>query len=522
MGASRGLVSGTVRDQVAELTDLASHSRARRPIYHVHADPPPGASFDEAAWGRYWVRFEAEFGLGRQPFAEQIHIKNGREHRHREYSLVRSDGTTMPLSHDHARREKVSRLTEIEEGQRLTPGAHNRAVIAVLEREGRADLAEAMRSAGLDGMARPRAAATPRERAQSERTAIDPATLGKAVLDAWRASDGAEAFAAALSDRGLRLAQGDKVPVVIDAAGAAHPLARMLGRESKAAGGDRIAAGDVAARLAGLDLPRHDPAHGRQAVAAPRDLGAVVVPAVLPESSPATVPALVGAVPVGAAHAGQPTSMESSGGGAAVVVDDLAGLALDAVWMDDARIAPILAGEPHSNPRSRDVRIIVGEICDAILGRQRAAEQLAEEAIASAERTRSAVTILDRLAPWSTPRKRAAKAADEVADRLRSAARIGAEGLGRDIKDGEARAAAIVRGREMVRVSWRAQPDVVAALERRRLNQAVAEAVMADDPQITDMAAFGDLAAARAVVQLRELVGCLNAERAPDQARRLI
>jgi len=259
MGASRGLVSDNIRDQVTELSDLASHSRAARPIYHVHADPPAGAPLDAAGWNRYWTRFEVELGLGRQPFAEQIHVKDGREHRHREYSLVRPDGTTMPLHHDHARREKVGRITELDEGQALTPGAHNRAVLAALDREGRADVAAAMRVAGLDTMERSRAPTTPRQRAQAERTGIDPKVVAAAVLAAWKASDSGEAFRAALADRGLGLAQGDKVAVVIDPSCNVHPVARVLGSASKAAGTDRIGAADVRARLACLVLDRHVP-----------------------------------------------------------------------------------------------------------------------------------------------------------------------------------------------------------------------------------------------------------------------
>ena len=181
MGASRGLVSGSIRDQVAELTDIASHSRSRRPIYHIHADPPPGVEFSEAAWGRYWDRLEAELGLEAQPFAEQVHVKQGREHRHREYSLVRPNGTTMPLSHDHARREKIGRLTEIEEGQALTAGAHNRSILAALDREGRHEAAEAIREAGLDRGPRPRSPLTPDQRAQAERTGTDPKDIGAPV-----------------------------------------------------------------------------------------------------------------------------------------------------------------------------------------------------------------------------------------------------------------------------------------------------------------------------------------------------
>ncbi|MHB0699109.1 relaxase/mobilization nuclease domain-containing protein, partial [Roseomonas mucosa] len=260
----RGLIARDVRDQVAELTEMGAHARTRTPLYHVHADPPADRPWSEDERRQYWERFEAEFGLEGRPFAAVGHLKDGRLHEHRVYLRIRDDGTAIRLDHDHARREKLHRLFEIERGEQLTPGAHNRAVIAAMEREGRHEAAQAMREAGLDTMERPRADTTPRQRAQAERTGADPRAVGAAALAAWQASDGGRAFAAALEERGLRLAQGTKAPVIIDAEGGAHPLARMLGKESKAAGTERIRAADVAARLDGLDLPRHAPGAGRR------------------------------------------------------------------------------------------------------------------------------------------------------------------------------------------------------------------------------------------------------------------
>lgn len=292
-GASRGLVSDGILDQVAELTDIASHSRAAQPVYHVHADPPADRPLDAAGWERYWNRFEAELGLERQPFAEQIHVKAGREHRHREYSLVRPDGTTLPLAFDYQRREKIGRITEVDESQALTPGAHNRAVIAALDRDGRSDVAAAMRAAGLDAMARPRATTTPMERGQAERTGVSPASIGAAVLVAWRASDNGTAFAAALGEQGLRIERGSKVAVVVDQMGHALPLARLLAKAVKADGGGAIRAGDVSARISDLDVRRHEPPGGpRRSKEEPAEAGGESVPAapVLAVSDPAPQP----------------------------------------------------------------------------------------------------------------------------------------------------------------------------------------------------------------------------------------
>ena len=281
----RGLTATGIRDQVAELTRLGAHARTRAPLYHVHADPPADRPWTPDERASYWQAFEAEFSLEDRPFAAVAHVKDGRPHEHRVYLRVRADGTAVRLDHDHARREKVGRTFEFSRGEALTPGAHSRAVLAALDREGRGDVAQAMRAAGLDTMPRPRASSTPRERAQAERTATDPAAIAAAALAAWGASDGAEAFAAALAERGLRLARGDKVAVLVDASGVAHPLGRLLGKESKTAG-DRIGAADVRARLSGLDLPLVD-----QVSALPRAAPGAAPPSALPDDiTPPTTP----------------------------------------------------------------------------------------------------------------------------------------------------------------------------------------------------------------------------------------
>ena len=254
-GESRGLVSVGIRARVRELGDLASHARSQAPLYHVHADP--SGSWLAGQWAAYWQGFEHEFHLEAQPFAEAIHVKGGREHRHRVYSLVRLDGTVIPMRWDHARREKLHRLVELETGKPLTPGRHNRAVITALEAEGRHQEAAALRRAGLDRVSRPQASTTPRQRAQAERTGIANQDVAAAALTAWRTSDDGRSFQAALAGQGLRLAQGDRAAVLVDFSGNAHPLARLLGRVSKARGGDRITAAQVSARLAGLNLPAH-------------------------------------------------------------------------------------------------------------------------------------------------------------------------------------------------------------------------------------------------------------------------
>jgi hypothetical protein len=251
-GVSRGLVSVDVYEQIRELTDIVTHARSKRPLYHVHADPSIDWSADQ--WQQYWTRFENEFGLQNQPFAEAIHIKSGREHRHRAYSLVNASGACLRLDHDFARREKINRLAEIQTGERLTPGRHNRAAIAALRHEGHAAAAEALEAAGLHTVARPSAPLTPPERHQQERTRVTKAAVQASAYAAWRTADNAHAFEAALADHGLRLAVGDSGPVVLDASGSTHGLRRILSAAARGAG-QQVTAADVAARLANIYLP---------------------------------------------------------------------------------------------------------------------------------------------------------------------------------------------------------------------------------------------------------------------------
>lgn len=258
-GASRGLVSDGIEAQIAELTAVVAHSRGARPLYHAHADPPEGRDWDDAAWDRYWDAFEHEFGLTKQPFAEAHHFKRdgdaGRWHRHRVYSLVKPSGACIRMDHDHARREKLHRMVELEDGQAITAGAHNKAVVAALEREGRHDLAAKLVEAGITEGPRPRAGLTPEERAQQVRTDVRKEDVRAAAWRAWQMSDSGPAFAAALEAEGFRAAMGDEVPVLVDRTGNTHPLARAVAAGAKAEGA-KVMHGDVHARLKGVALAR--------------------------------------------------------------------------------------------------------------------------------------------------------------------------------------------------------------------------------------------------------------------------
>jgi hypothetical protein len=254
LGATRGIVSDEIEAAIAELTRIVSHARSKQPLYHVHLDPE--LPWTEQQHGRYWQLFEEEFGFQNQPFAEVIHTKHGRAHDHRVYSRVRRNGTIIPLQYDYARREKLSRTVEFEFDGRHIAGRHNRAVAAALKKEGRLDVLQSIEAAELTSVARPVADMAPDERHQFNRTGMDPRVIASVALAAWHDTVSGEDFIAALARQGLQLAMGTKVPVLVDLAGGAHSLTRLIGNAS-AATGTRIKAKEVKARIANLKLPLH-------------------------------------------------------------------------------------------------------------------------------------------------------------------------------------------------------------------------------------------------------------------------
>ena len=165
---ARGVAAEDFRSQLREMVARAANGRTERPVQHLHVDP--STEWTEAQYARHLVLYEAEFDLIGQPRLAVFHRKHGRGHRHYVWSLVRRDGSLISMSHDYARREKISRILEFEFGEPHVAGRHNRAVAAALRREGRMDVAASMEAAGLLEVERPVAKQTSAEREQEKRT----------------------------------------------------------------------------------------------------------------------------------------------------------------------------------------------------------------------------------------------------------------------------------------------------------------------------------------------------------------
>ncbi len=266
----RGIVSRSdLHGQLAELVAGSAHGRTSRPCYHVHCDPALGSGDSQAALAAWWEAFEAEFRLQGQPYVGAQHEKHSRLHEHRVYAVVKPDGGIVDLSWDYLRRTYVNVCVAHRLGHRPAPTPHAKAVAARLSREGRHDIVEWMAGHALFDGKRPVAPLSPAERSMETRTGVGLKELRRAVLDAWHASDDGAGLQRHLAEGGLSLRAGTHGPVVVDRAGAAHSLKRLVGAASREAGA-RIRADIVKDRVAELCLQPYGEANGRSIRRNPR------------------------------------------------------------------------------------------------------------------------------------------------------------------------------------------------------------------------------------------------------------
>jgi Large polyvalent protein-associated domain 7 len=258
--AARHLAASDLGAQLRELVAGAANGRTDRPVWHVHADPPLGWDRPEVIRS-FLHNLETEFGLADQPRLGVLHSgKDGstRLHAHIVYSLVRQNGRVINLRNSYRRREKCSVITACELGLPPPPVPRPRAILKALLADGRETEARWMvehypilgRTARVSDL-------SPGRRHIAERTGVDPADIRCVLRAAWPPQSARE-FQRRLASAGLALARGDKVVVLVDSAGAAHPLSRELRAACRADGREPPRAAQVRQALDGLHLPALD------------------------------------------------------------------------------------------------------------------------------------------------------------------------------------------------------------------------------------------------------------------------
>lgn len=196
----------------------AEHTRCQKPLYHASLRPDQGERLTEEQWQQCIEKLEHRLGLEGQPRAVVRHQHKDKEHRHVVWSLIeRERDKAIHLTFDRERCTEVAREFEREHGLRELAPAHKRT----REPLTRADYERA------------------RRRGQ------DPEHPRAAIRSAWEHSDDGKSLVAALEERGLVLAKGDRRDfVAVDERGGVHSIGKRATGASAA---------EVRARLADLD-----------------------------------------------------------------------------------------------------------------------------------------------------------------------------------------------------------------------------------------------------------------------------
>lgn len=205
---TKGTVAQDLRGALIEMDAYAAGTRCEKSLYHAAISPEPPHRLSQEQRAEAIDALEDKLGLTGHARVVVMHEKLGREHIHVVWSRIDLDHMkSVSDSHNYRKHEEVARDLERRFGHERVQGAH-------VERE---------------GIERPERTPSRAELRQEERTGIKGKDVRAEVTAAFRASDNAEAFKAALEDAGYLLAKGDRRDfVVVDRAGGIHSLPRRI------------------------------------------------------------------------------------------------------------------------------------------------------------------------------------------------------------------------------------------------------------------------------------------------------
>lgn len=206
----RGFVSDDLHGAMQESEAVARGTRCKKPLFSLSLNPPEQEDVPVEAFETAIQLVEAQLGLQDQPRAIVFHEKEGRRHAHCVWSRI--DGEQMKaidLPFYKNRLNEVSRELYLEHGWRLPDGFR-------------------------DKRSRDPLAFTLEEWQQAKRTNQDPKQTKSLIRECWNGSVNAQAFEAALQQKGFWLARGDKRGfVAVDWRGEVYSLSRMSGARAK-------------------------------------------------------------------------------------------------------------------------------------------------------------------------------------------------------------------------------------------------------------------------------------------------
>jgi hypothetical protein len=200
-----GFVSDSVMGAMNEAYAAARGTKCQRYLFSMSLSPPARESVRVETFEKAISDIEERLGLTGQPRVIVFHEKEGRRHCHAVWSRINAETMTaidMPFFKNKL--QALAKDIYLENGWAMPKGFANPRL-------------RDARNFSLD------------EWQQAKRAGVDPRELKSAILDCWQQADNAKSFAAALEERGLFLARGDRrsfVAVTID--GDVHSITRIL------------------------------------------------------------------------------------------------------------------------------------------------------------------------------------------------------------------------------------------------------------------------------------------------------
>ena len=207
----RGFVSGNLTGALNEAYAVSRATRCKQFLFSLSLNPPPDAQVSTQDFEQAIGKVEDKLELKDQPRAIVFHEKEGRRHCHAVWSRINADEMkAVQLSHSKRKLQSVARDLFLEYGWDMPPGLSN-----PLDRNPKNFTLE--------------------EWQQAKRIKKDPREIKATLQHCWQASDSRKAFAAALEERGYKLAKGDRRGfVAVDRLGEVYAVARWVGIKTKA------------------------------------------------------------------------------------------------------------------------------------------------------------------------------------------------------------------------------------------------------------------------------------------------
>lgn len=202
----RGFVAGNLMGALNETYALSRGTRCQKFLYSMSVNPPPNeAATTDDILSAIKIS-EKALKLTGQPRAIVFHEKDGRRHAHVVWSLINArEMKAVRLRNDRMTLQPITRQLFIKHGWEMPKGL-------------------------LDRTNRDPRSFTLKEYHAAKKHGRDAKQVKAAIQTAWAISDSRAAFVAALEERGMKLAKGDRAGFVcIDIFGECHGLRQALG-----------------------------------------------------------------------------------------------------------------------------------------------------------------------------------------------------------------------------------------------------------------------------------------------------